>query len=246
MTSSRWQCHEYLTYWADRYIANSDALQLDLVRNGYPAVRVFRLYNSVDKELFDVCHEKHEGGPRIGILGRISAEKGHEKLFVALRRLRNLAWLCRVFGKDEERGKYRQRLVAMIQDQEMEDRVEWCGYDEDLKRVLGGIDILAMPSVMESFGRVAAEAMASGIPVVAFSVGGLKEVIVHGETGLLVPLGDVGGLADALRRLIEDPVLRREMGVKGRERARKLFEIDAHVSGLMNVYTQVIRVRSKV
>jgi len=214
------------------------------VQNGYQAVRVLRLYNSVDKELFNVCPEKHEGGPRIGILGRISPEKGLEKLFVALRQLRDMSWLCRVFGKDEEHGKYRQQLVVMIQDLEMEDRVEWCGYDEDLKRVLYGIDILAMPSVMESFGRVAAEAMACGIPVVAFSVGGLNEVIVNGETGLLAPPGDVDGLAAALRRLVVDPVLRRKMGAKGRERARNLFGIDAHVSGLMDVYKQVIRVSS--
>ena len=238
-TASSWQLHTGLSYWADRYVANSEAMQDDLVRHGYDGTRIVRIYNPVDTSLFDLTRDR-ETTPTIGIVGQIEPRKGHDSLFSALVSLSDLDWRCAVFGDLTESQDYTEKLHDQLRAGGLSDRVDWAGYISDLDRIYVMIDVLAVPSVREPFGRVAAEAMASGIPVVAFAVDGLKEIVVHGETGFLVPSGDVDALAEALRRLIEDPVLRREMGSRGRERARNLFGIDAHVGGLMDVYTQAI------
>ena len=85
--------------------------------------------------------------------------------------------------------------------------------------VLGAADIYVQPSLIEPFGRAAAEAMASRLPVVASAVGGLRDTVSDGETGALVAPGDAGGLARALETLAEDPELARRMGRSGQARA---------------------------
>ena len=100
-----------------------------------------------------------------------------------------------------------------------------------------------VPSVWpEPFGQVAVEAMACGKPVVASATGGLKDIVVPGETGLLVPAGDVGALRAALARLIDDPELRRRMGAAGQVRAAEFLA--RHVAAKVeDVYRDAIRDR---
>ncbi len=83
--------------------------------------------------------------------------------------------------------------------------------------------VVACPSYREGFGVACAEAMAYGRPVVASAVGGLLDLVVDGETGLLVEPGDVAGLRAALERLLGDPELRKRLGDAGRERIRRHF-----------------------
>jgi 2-deoxystreptamine N-acetyl-D-glucosaminyltransferase/2-deoxystreptamine glucosyltransferase len=86
--------------------------------------------------------------------------------------------------------------------------------------VLASLDVLVLPSAYEEMGSVLVEAMASGLPVVASAVGGIPEVVRDGETGLLVPPGDVGALAGVLDRLAADPELRARLAEGARVRAR--------------------------
>jgi glycosyltransferase involved in cell wall biosynthesis len=85
--------------------------------------------------------------------------------------------------------------------------------------VLASLDVLVLPSAYEEMGSVLTEAMASGLPVVASDVGGIPEVVRHGETGLLVPPGDVDALAAALDRLVADAGLRARLSAGARARA---------------------------
>src|SRR5207253_6815553 len=87
--------------------------------------------------------------------------------------------------------------------------------------------VVAVPSRREGFGVVCAEAMAHGRPVVASAVGGLLDLVVDGETGLLVPPRDPPALRAALDRLLDDPLLRARLGAAGRERIRERFAWDA-------------------
>jgi len=89
--------------------------------------------------------------------------------------------------------------------------------------LLAAIDVLVLPSREESFGLVLVEAGAYAKPVVACRSQGPDEIVVHGETGFLVPQDDAPGLASALRRLLESAELRRRMGVAGRQRVRECF-----------------------
>ncbi|HEY1011277.1 MAG TPA: glycosyltransferase family 4 protein [Herpetosiphonaceae bacterium] len=101
-------------------------------------------------------------------------------------------------------------------------------------------DILLFPARVEGFGIVAAEAGACGRPVITTDASALPEVVSHGETGLLCPLDDVAAFAAAVRRLGEDPGLRRAMGEAGRERVAANFGYDALAAGLLAAYRRAL------
>jgi glycosyltransferase involved in cell wall biosynthesis len=100
--------------------------------------------------------------------------------------------------------------------------------------------VVVCPSRREGFGVVCAEAMASGRPVVAAAVGGLRDLVVDGETGLLVPSRNVPALRAALERLLGDPELRRRLGAAARERAREAFSWDRTVSLTLRAYEDAL------
>jgi glycosyltransferase involved in cell wall biosynthesis len=93
---------------------------------------------------------------------------------------------------------------------------------------------------MEGFGIAVVEAMAMGKAVVATTTGGLPEVVAQGETGLLVPPGDIEALAATVVALLEDPVRREEMGRSGSARAHERFSLDASVVHMEQLYSEVL------
>ena len=109
---------------------------------------------------------------------------------------------------------------------------------------LGGLyeraAVVAVPSYREGFGVVCAEAMAHGRPVVAGAVGGLLDLVVDGETGLLVPPGDVGALRAALRRLLDDEELRHRLGAAARKRAEEQLSWERTTDLTLAVYEEVV------
>ena len=97
--------------------------------------------------------------------------------------------------------------------------------------------IFVFPSIWhEPFGIPVIEAMAAGLPVVAARAGAIPEVVVDGETGILVERGDTDGLAAAIGRLLADPQLRERMGNAGRERVKRLFTWERSVARLQELY----------
>jgi glycosyltransferase involved in cell wall biosynthesis len=100
--------------------------------------------------------------------------------------------------------------------------------------------VVAVPSHREGFGVACAEAMAAGRPVVASAVGGLLDLVVDGETGLLVPPRDVPALRAALERLLADEELRRKLGAAGRERAREHFSWPAVTAATIEAYEEAL------
>jgi glycosyltransferase involved in cell wall biosynthesis len=104
--------------------------------------------------------------------------------------------------------------------------------------------VVACPSHREGYGVVCAEAMAHGRPVVASAVGGLRDLVVDGETGLLVPPGDVAALRGALERLLGDGALRARMGRAARERARISLSWERSTDLTMGAYEGVLQDRS--
>ena len=113
------------------------------------------------------------------------------------------------------------------------------GLVRDVRAVLSAADIHAMPSRWEGFGLSAAEAMAAGLPVVATDVGGLREVVADGETGLLVRPGDPFALAEAIETLARDADLRRRLGEAGRRRVARKYPVDAGVAAHERLYLRL-------
>ena len=115
---------------------------------------------------------------------------------------------------------------------------------DDLQRLYERAAVVAVPSYREGFGVVCAEAMAHGRPVVASAVGGLLDLVVDGETGLLIPPGDVAGLRAALERLLADRELRRRLGEAARARVREHFSWDAVTTATIAAYEDAASARS--
>jgi glycosyltransferase involved in cell wall biosynthesis len=159
--------------------------------------------------------------PEVLYAGRLSAEKGVLELVEAARGL-NL--VVAGDGPLRERVPQAQGFVP----------------HDELQRLYARAAVVACPSRREGFGVACLEAMAHGRPVVASAVGGLTDLVVDGETGVLVPPGDSGALRGALERLLGDQELRRRLGTAGRERARERFSWPAVTDATVAAYRMAL------
>jgi glycosyltransferase involved in cell wall biosynthesis len=137
-------------------------------------------------------------------------------------------------------GDERTSLEAMVAKLGLSRSVVLAGFRTDVPRVLAALDIFALTSRSEGFSLAVAEAMASGLPCVAFDVGALGELVVDGESGFLVRAGDVDAFCIALRHLIEGPELRLAMGQVAERRARTLFSVDLMVRRYNRLYDRTV------
>jgi N-acetyl-alpha-D-glucosaminyl L-malate synthase BshA len=139
-------------------------------------------------------------------------------------------------GDGPEYGKTR----ALVETLGLEQKVRFVGVVDEIEPVLKAADLLLLPSETESFGLVALEAMASGIPVVATSVGGLPEVVEHGVSGYLAPVGDVEAMARYSLEILGDCAGARRFGRAARQRAVTLFDYRDVVPRYEAVYERVL------
>ncbi len=139
-------------------------------------------------------------------------------------------------------GPLRDELHELRDSLKHADRIEFLGQIENYKlpEFLWSLDIYAIPSKFESYGVAAMEASACGIPVVAFNVGGLSEIVENGENGFLVGDDDVGEFQRSLKKLIEDPELRAKMGRRAREIALQKADIHEAADKLMELYESLL------
>lgn len=137
-------------------------------------------------------------------------------------------------------GPERAQAQALARRLGLAERVRFLGRQDVAGEVTGLADVFLLPSELESFGLAALEAMASGIPVVGSDAGGLPEVVRHAETGYLLPVGDVEGMAARCIEILKDDEHRREMGQAGRRRAAALFSADRVVSQYERLYERTL------
>jgi N-acetyl-alpha-D-glucosaminyl L-malate synthase BshA len=137
-------------------------------------------------------------------------------------------------------GPERASAQALARRLNIQDRVRFLGTQESVEEIAGMADVFLLPSELESFGLSALEAMACGVPVVGSDAGGLPEVVKHAETGFLLPVGDVDGMAARTLEILKDEERRRDMGMAGRRRAEALFGADRIVSQYERFYEAVL------
>ena len=113
--------------------------------------------------------------------------------------------------------------------------------DHLLALLFSSADVFVIPSVEEAFGLTALEAMACGTPVVGFDTGGIPDMVRHGKTGLLAPVGDVESLANAIRTLLEDGALRQRMAVECRETVLREFTLERQASAYVGLYGGMVK-----
>ena len=136
-------------------------------------------------------------------------------------------------------GPDRSRAEAFAREHGMGDHVIFLGNVPNIEEIIGGCDVFMLPSETESFGMAALEALASEVPVVATRTGGLPEVIVDGEVGYLVEVGDTKALAERTITILADPEKRRTMGRAAREHAISKFNVGKVVPKYLEFYEKV-------
>jgi glycosyltransferase involved in cell wall biosynthesis len=170
--------------------------------------------------------------PRIVAVGRLQAPKDPVTLVRALAKLPGGRFEALLVGD----GPDRPAVEAELRRLELEGVVELAGEREDVAEILAGSDIFVLASRSEAFPLTVLEAMAAGLPVVAPRVGGLGELVVEGETGLLVAPGDPAALASAIVRLVDDPELRARLGGAGRARVEAHFTFESFLESHLDLY----------
>jgi glycosyltransferase involved in cell wall biosynthesis len=183
-----------------------------------------------DEDEFEIVHYGLDAGPepppppdapRLALVGRLIPIKGHEVLLEALARVRDaLPGVTLELAGD---GPLEPELRATVARLGLGEAVAWLGRVAPPTPVYERAEIVVVPSFGEGFGMVALEAMARGRAVIASDVGGLPEIVAAGETGLIVPPGDVSALAAAIVELAGDPARAAALGAAGRERALAEF-----------------------
>jgi N-acetyl-alpha-D-glucosaminyl L-malate synthase BshA len=134
-----------------------------------------------------------------------------------------------------------EQAEAQLESAGLADRVAFLGRQEHFAKWLAAADVFLLPSATESFGLAALEAMACGVPVVASDVGGLPEVVAHGETGFLAPLGDVAAMAGHVLWILADRARWQRLSMAGLKRVNRLFQTQAALDAYESVYRQVLK-----
>lgn len=200
---------------------------------GVPGQRVHRITNGVDP--VRQVPRREPGPPVLGGVGRLTAQKGFDLLVDASRRLSASGHRHRVRVAGD--GRDRRDLEAAADGAP----VEFVGFVRDVGRFLARLDVFVLPSRAEGLPLALLEAMMAGLPCVAADVGGIAEEA--GDAVVVVPPDDVDALAGALRRLLDDAPLRRDLGRRAAAVARRRFDARRTVAAVHGVYTDVLRRR---
>ncbi len=193
----------------------------------------------IDTDRFAPVHHDHDHVQLlfVGAMDRQHYFKGVDVLLAALMRLKESGdWRLTLVGD----GELRQTYEMKAREFGLEDRIAFAGRvsDEELPVYYAHADIFVFPSIdrSEAFGLVALEAQASGVPVVASDLDGVRTVVEHGATGLLVEPKNVEALASGIETLMGSPERRKAMGGAARRRVKKTYAWDKHIETLEQIY----------
>ena len=231
----------------DHVITISEGIRTVLLSEGLAAEKVTTVRSAVDatpylrdydKAAFRTALGLPADAPLAGMVAQLIPRKGHRHLLAALPGVlaRHPDLHVLIYG----RGPLEAELRAAIDAQGRAANVRLMGFVDDLAAQLGCLDLLVHPADMEGLGVSLLQAAAAQVPIVACRAGGMPEAVRDGENGLLIDVGDVGGLSKAMNRLLDDPALRTRMGATGRERVLREFSVDAMCEGNLAVYRKVL------
>jgi glycosyltransferase involved in cell wall biosynthesis len=210
-----------LSYF-DRVAPLSEELVCDMKRFGVPDRKITFIRNGVDLTEIDAALEgfkgrdKSSGGYRtLGFIGQLVPRKGIPDLLDVFDQLyrkdKNLK--LQLLGDGRQRGELEEKAAG----QGSARAVEFLGFRSDRLELLSRFNLFVMTSSLEGIPRCMMEAMAVGVPVVAYNIPGVDKLVTHGETGLLAPYGDEAALASCCRQLLDDPELVVRLSANARE-----------------------------
>jgi glycosyltransferase involved in cell wall biosynthesis len=234
-----------LDRWSDVYLVNSGAVVQGLVsREHLPAAKMRVVHNGIDltrlpQFVLDRQDARRSAGfdPRrrlVAQVGRLAPQKDYPTFLAAAARV--AAQVPDVDFLVVGEGELRAELEATAARLGLDGRVRFLGLRHDVPALLGAVDVLALTSLYEGLPNVVIEAMATGAVAVATEVGGCRELLAHGETGFVVPPGDVAAIADAVLAVLGAPETARRIASAARRRIEAEFTLDAMVQRTVDVY----------
>ncbi len=232
----------------DRVVAASEATR-----------RFHQRFNLVPRHRIDVIHNfiedasYHQANPAdrvrlrdelgidrdallLGVVGDLIPRKGVLHLVQAIPTIAASVPSVHVLSIGYREKEYNDRVQQAALQLQVADRITFAGPRHDIAPLLSAMDVFVLPSLEDTLPLAILEAMASGLPVVSTTVGGIPECVVDGQTGCLVPPGDSAGLAKVLTPLLLDAELRRRWGAAGRERIRQHFSRASQVTRWEEVF----------
>lgn len=247
----------YRTLLPDRLIFVSDAVRRRAF-TGHPPSKAVVIYNGEDlftfdpdtphlinlRDVFGVSAEQ----PLAAIIGRLKFLKGHRELLHAWQHVIQKYPSAHLLVVGEQitahgiGGAYRTELEQLASDLGVTGNVTFTGFRNDIPDILHTVDIVVSATQDDANPRSVLEAMAMRKAIVGMRSGGVPEMIIDGESGLLVANDDIPGLAAAIGRFIEDADLRESCGRAARQRALANFSIEHHAAKVQSIYSEVLMV----
>jgi len=229
---------------ANHIVAVSENVRERLRRFAISPRKITVIQNGVDTRRFASAQPvlRHDlnlnGRMIIGVVGRLSSEKGHKFLLRAAPRLiEEFPAVALVFIGS---GPEQPALASLARELNLQDRVFFAGFRQDMPEVYASLDVFVLPSLEEALPLTVLEAMAAGLPILASKVGDIGKIIVSGDSGLLVESGNADGLYGALARLLKDPALRDSLGAHARATVNSRFSVQRMAAQYLELYESVL------
>jgi colanic acid/amylovoran biosynthesis glycosyltransferase len=233
----------------EQLVAVSEDLRQCAIQLGCPPGKIITVHRGVDTGEFQFSDRASHGEkePKILMVSRLSRKKGHLDAVAALSRLREdvVDWHLSIVGSGPEEVAIRK----LVRETGLTEKVTFTGNlpIEDVRRLMVASDILLHPSVTpddgdrEGIPNALMEGQATGLPVVATRHGGIPELVIDGETGLLVEEHETAALTDALRQLLNSRRRRLELGAAGRKRIAREFSLQSQAERYLEIYRDLSR-----
>jgi glycosyltransferase involved in cell wall biosynthesis len=237
--------------WVMQYIVSCAAVSKQLqTRECIPESKINIIYNGVsiqDKVVEPDNFQGHTDLPPgnssliFGSVGRLEPEKGHEDLLYGFARInRNDTNQYRLWLIGD--GSLKERLTQIAKDLGITQQVQFFGAQDSVAPYFSKMDLFVLPSRWEGISLALLEAMSHGIPIIATDVGGTPEVITNLYNGLLIPPQDPHAIANAIELLINDPRLRKDIGLQGKSHVSANFTLEKSVQAIDELYKRLLLV----
>ena len=235
-----------------RVIAVSHQMAHVLTRLGLSSRQVRVVHNAIDPDVFrpDGANGKvrrelglGESVCVVGAVGRLSPEKDLGTLLRAAAAAEPVVGPIHLVLVGD--GPQRDELQRMAREMKRENRTHFLGHRSDVRGVYGALDVLALTSLTEGLPNAVLEAQAMHVPVLATDVGGVRELVLHGETGMLARAGDVQGIATHLVELVQDRARATAMADQARTRIEREFSFAARMRKVERVYDELMGERGQ-
>lgn len=227
-------------------IAISEGVKKVLVEGGLSPERIKVIPSGIDFSLFqeatssDYLRREFSFDADdflVGMVAHLADHKGHKYLIRATKILKEHTPKIKIVIVGE--GPLRMELDKEVRDSKVEDIVFFLGFREDVPRILSSLDLFVLSSYLEGLGSSILDAMACRLPVVATRTGGIPEVVIHRETGLLVPPRSPQALAKAIMKLYNDREMALRLGKRGYEIVRQEYSVESMADKMIHLYERL-------